>query len=184
MCRFLFLHFLPLYESVIPASSRWNTKEGKKWDEVSTGCNRLSPQNFTQRLEESGLTLYCISTPTGPSCSGPVRLPSACLPGLHAGICRSCHGWRGDHAPAAPERSPQGPPRLSTPARSCSRTRSGHPPLRGRHTKSETCGYTLTGDAKASVSFFFFLHCGNTDLFQYWEHKKTTDGARINLATC
>lgn len=126
--------------------SAQNATEFNFRQSIDTGPWLVNSSGWTWWEEESesrlrlGLILDCINTPTGLSCSGWVRLPSACLPGLLAGICRSCHGWRGDRAPQAPERNPQGPHRPSTPARRCSRTRTGYPhlqDLKGKYKKSD-----------------------------------------------
>lgn len=148
--QLFFLHFIPhvwvsyLCELSVATSMKKQEEEKKTWDEISTSCNSslsrncLPPQNSTEFNDELsrslglGPMLDHLNTPTELSCSGSVHLPSTCLPGLHAGICHSCHGWRGDHAPGAPERNPLGPHRLSTPAQNCSRTRTVHPHLQGK----------------------------------------------------
>lgn len=79
--------------------------------------------------------LKLFNTPRGRSCSAQVRPPSACLPGLHAGIFRCGLGWRAGRVRAAPGRNPRAPRRQNTPARRCSRTRSGRWHLQGRMDK-------------------------------------------------
>lgn len=123
-----------------------------------------------ERKSESGLGFGpmpdWVNTPTGLSCSGRVRLPSVCPPGLRAGICRSCRGWRGDRAPGAPGRSPRGPRRPSTPARRCSRTRTGRPHLQGlegTYTKLDRAGVSdsVWANRRADDHFSFIHHVGH-----------------------
>lgn len=84
---------------------------------------------------QSGSTLEPFNTPRGRSCSTQVRPPSACLPGLHAGIFRCGRGWQAGRVRAAPGRNPRAPRHQNTPARRCWRTRSGRWPLQGRMDK-------------------------------------------------
>lgn len=141
----LYCSFFPYMSlSLIPASSQlWPIccrMEGEKCDGVSNSSLMvLSPPRCTVNPSMKGIGARCLNaahigcfnTPTGLSCSNWVRHPSACLPGLHAGISHSCHGWRGDRAPEVPGRNPQAPHHPSTPPQHCSHTNIGHPHLQG-----------------------------------------------------
>lgn len=91
-----------------------------------------------QRELASCLLQSQISIPTGPSCWGRVHLPSACLPGLHAGICHFFPGWRFGHAPGTPGWNLQGFHRLSTPSRRCSRTKTARSHLQNTTNQGRT----------------------------------------------